>query len=63
MGSYVYGRCRNVFSAGDDGRDRLRVDYLMIYEKHISGTKRNGHFLNTGLSINFNLIYSVDENT
>lgn len=33
----------------------LRVDYLMIYEKHISGTKRNGHFLNTGLSINFNL--------
>jgi hypothetical protein len=43
------------FPVGSMANLCLRVEYLMVYEKYISGAKRNGHFLNTGLSVNFNM--------
>ncbi|HEY1406052.1 MAG TPA: hypothetical protein VF857_05530 [Spirochaetota bacterium] len=43
------------FPLGATAAIGLRVEYLMLYEKHISGAKKNGNFVNTGLSINFNL--------
>jgi hypothetical protein len=45
-GSFAAGRLINI---------GFRVDYLLIYEQHIKGAKRNGHVLNTGLTIYFNI--------
>ena len=45
-GSFPAGRVVNI---------GLRVDYLLIYEGHIEGAKRNGHILNTGITLYFNL--------
>ena len=45
-GSFPAGRVVNI---------GLRIDYLLIYEKHIEGARRNGHIINTGITIYFNL--------
>ncbi len=43
------------FPAGRIVNIGLRIDYLLIYEKHIEGATRNGHVLNTGITLFFNL--------
>lgn len=43
------------FMAGRMVNFGLRFDYMVIYEKHISGAKYNGYFFNTGLTLYFNL--------
>lgn len=43
------------FPAGKVVNIGLRIDYLLIYEDHIDGNKRNGHILNTGITLFFNL--------
>jgi hypothetical protein len=45
-GSFAAGRTINI---------GFRVDYLLIYEQYIKGAKRNGHVLNTGLTLYFNI--------
>lgn len=45
-GSFPAGRVVNI---------GLRIDYLLIYEKHYEGAKRNGHIVNTGITLYFNL--------
>ena len=54
---------------GPDGNDRrgrlvsggqivnigLRIDYLFIYESYLKGATRNGHVINTGLTLYFNM--------
>jgi len=45
-GSFPAGRVVNI---------GLRIDYLLVYEKYIDGAKRNGHILNTGITLYFNL--------
>ncbi len=43
------------FPAGRIFNIGLRIDYLLIYEKHIEGATRNGHIVNAGLTVFFNL--------
>lgn len=43
------------FPAGTVANMGLRVDYIMLYEKFISGAKHNGHFVNVGVNLNFNI--------
>jgi hypothetical protein len=43
------------FAAGRLINIGLRIDYLLIYEQHIEGAQRNGHVLNAGISIYFNI--------
>lgn len=43
------------FPAGKVVNIGLRIDYLLIYEKHIEGARRNGHILDTGITLYFNL--------
>jgi hypothetical protein len=43
------------FPAGTVANVGLRVDYILLYEKYISGAKHNGHFLNVGVNLNFNI--------
>ncbi|MDY6934660.1 MAG: hypothetical protein SVZ03_10630 [Spirochaetota bacterium] len=43
------------FPAGKILNIGLRVDYLLIYEEHIDGASRNGHILNTGITVYFNI--------
>jgi len=43
------------FPAGKLLNVALRLDYLMLYEKHIEGAERNGHFFNAGISLYLNL--------
>lgn len=43
------------FAAGPIFNIGLRIDYLLIYEKHIKGASRNGHILNTGITLFFNI--------
>ncbi len=43
------------FAAGRRINIGFRIDYLLIYEQHIKGAKRNGHVLNTGLTLYFNI--------
>jgi hypothetical protein len=45
-GSFAAGRTINI---------GFRVDYLLIYEQYIKGAKRNGHVVNTGLTLYFNI--------
>ena len=45
-GSFPAGRVLNI---------GLRIDYLLIFEKHINGSKKNGHIINTGITLYFNL--------
>ncbi len=43
------------FPAGKFINIGLRIDYLFIYEGYIKGARRNGHVLNTGITLYFNL--------
>ncbi len=43
------------FPAGKIVNIGLRIDYLLLYEKHISGATKNGHILNTGITLFFNI--------
>ena len=43
------------FPAGRTVNIALRVDYLNIYEKYKKDAKVNGHFVNSGISLYFNL--------
>ena len=43
------------FAAGRRVNIGFRIDYLLIYEQHLEGAKRNGHVLNTGLTLYFNI--------
>lgn len=45
-GSFPAGRVVNI---------GLRIDYLLIYEKYIEGATKNGHIVNTGITLYFNL--------
>lgn len=43
------------FPAGRIFNIGLRIDYLFIYEKHIEGASQNGHIVNAGITLFFNL--------
>ncbi|MBN2402835.1 MAG: outer membrane beta-barrel protein [Spirochaetes bacterium] len=43
------------FGAGRRINIGFRIDYLLIYEQHIKGAERNGHVINTGLTLYFNI--------
>lgn len=43
------------FPAGKMLNVALRLDYLLVYEEHIDGADRNGHFFNAGISLYFNI--------
>jgi hypothetical protein len=43
------------FPAGRLVNIGLRVDYLMVIENHIEGSRHNGHFINSGIMLYFNL--------
>jgi len=43
------------FPAGKLANIALRIDYLCIYEKHLSGATTNGYVINAGISLYFNL--------
>jgi hypothetical protein len=43
------------FPAGRIFNFGLRFDYLLIYEQHIQNAERNGHILNIGLTLYFNI--------
>lgn len=43
------------FPAGTTFNIGLRIDYLMVYEKHLEGAKYNGHMVNVGLTVFMNL--------
>ncbi len=43
------------FPAGRIFNIGLRIDYLLLYEKHMEGATRNGHFINAGITLFFNL--------
>ncbi len=43
------------FPAGKTINIGLRVDYLLLYEKHLEDAEYNGHFVNCGLSVYFNI--------
>ncbi len=43
------------FPAGRVFNIGLRIDYLCLYEQHIEGASRNGHFINAGITLFFNL--------
>ena len=43
------------FPAGKFANIALRIDYLCIYEKYLSGAPKNGYVINAGISLYFNL--------
>lgn len=43
------------FPAGKVLNIGLRIDYLLIYERYIDGTSRNGHVVNAGITLYFNI--------
>jgi hypothetical protein len=43
------------FPAGRYINVGLRIDYLLIYEKHLDGARYNGHFVNAGVTLFFNM--------
>ncbi len=43
------------FPAGKWINIGLRIDYLFIYEEHIEGARKNGHIINTGLTLYLNI--------
>ena len=45
-GSFAAGRTINI---------GLRIDYLLVYEQHIEGANRNGHVINVGINLFFNI--------
>ena len=44
------------FPAGRIVNIGLRIDYLFIYEDYLKGATKNGHILNTGITLYFNFI-------
>lgn len=43
------------FPAGKYINIGLRIDYLCIYESYTTGSRRNGHVVNTGITLYFNV--------
>lgn len=43
------------FPAGNRFNIGLRLDYILVYEKHIDGAQYNGHFFNAGLTLYLNI--------
>ncbi len=43
------------FPAGKMANIALRIDYICIYEKYLSGATQNGYVINAGISLYFNL--------
>jgi hypothetical protein len=43
------------FAAGRRINIGLRLDYLLLYEQHIKGAKNNGHVINAGINMYFNI--------
>lgn len=43
------------FPAGRFVNVGLRIDYIHLYEKHLDGAKVDGHIINSGLAVYFNL--------
>ncbi len=43
------------FPAGRIFNIGLRIDYLYVMERHIEGAQRDGHFINAGITVFFNL--------
>jgi hypothetical protein len=43
------------FPAGRYINIGLRIDYLFIYESYLPGATRNGHIINSGITLYFNL--------
>ncbi len=43
------------FAAGRRINIGLRLDYLLIYEQYIKGAQRNGHVVNAGINVYFNI--------
>lgn len=43
------------FPAGKMANIALRIDYMLIYEGHMEGSKKNGHVINAGISLYLNL--------
>ncbi|HNX25653.1 MAG TPA: outer membrane beta-barrel protein [Spirochaetota bacterium] len=43
------------FPAGKMANIALRIDYLCIYEEYLDGATKNGHVINAGVSLYFNL--------
>ncbi len=43
------------FPAGKWVNIGLRIDYLYIYEGYTAGSKKNGHVINTGITLYFNV--------
>lgn len=43
------------FPAGKMANIALRIDYMLIFERHIEGAKNNGHVINAGVSLYLNL--------
>lgn len=43
------------FPAGKLINIALRIDYLVLYEDYMKGANKNGYFINSGISLYFNL--------
>jgi len=43
------------FPAGKMANIALRIDYLCIYEEYLDGSTKNGHVINAGVSLYFNI--------
>ncbi|MBN2041168.1 MAG: outer membrane beta-barrel protein [Spirochaetes bacterium] len=43
------------FAAGRSINIGLRLDYLLVYEEHIEGARKNGHVINVGINLFFNI--------
>jgi len=43
------------FPAGKWINIGLRIDYLFIYEEYQKGARKNGHIINTGLTLYLNI--------
>jgi hypothetical protein len=43
------------FPAGRIFNIGLRIDYLLLYEEHMEGATQNGHIVNAGITVFFNL--------
>lgn len=43
------------FPAGRFVNIGLRIDYLLVYEGYAEGARKNGHIINAGISVYFNL--------
>ena len=43
------------FPAGRVVNIGLRIDYLLLYEQHLTDSKQNGHVINSGITLYFNI--------